>query len=102
MMMARQRVNIYQNYWMKINAQYVHKAYQKGAAMKLKIAMLESMILMSKKEAVHQIDHSPSERKLIFRTVSYEIAISGERYDELKEAETMYGVLDVYESIAFQ
>lgn len=70
--------------------------------MKLKIEMLKSMILMNKQEAVYQVDHSPSERKLIFRTVSHEIVMSGSLYDKLRDADTMYDVIDVYELIAFQ
>ena len=70
--------------------------------MELKIQMLKSMVFMNKQEAVYQIDHSPSERRLIFHTVSHEIAFSGSLYDKLVNADTMYDVIDIYEFVAFQ
>lgn len=70
--------------------------------MDLKIEMLKSRILHDKNEEVHQTEHAPDERRLVFRTVSYEIEISGDLYDTLESIDTMYGVLDVYDSVNYQ
>ncbi|MDN4609138.1 hypothetical protein [Sporosarcina highlanderae] len=70
--------------------------------LKFKIEMISSMIFMNKQEEVYQVDHSPSARLLTFRTKTYEITFSGDVYDKLRHEETLPGLLDLYESVAFQ
>lgn len=70
--------------------------------MELKVEMIKARILHDKGVAVHNVEHLPEERKLVFITPSFEISISGDLYDKFKDTDSMYDVLNLYDAVSYQ